>query len=582
MDKNTKPLWISNPKPNRINGIKVGAKVYDITNSIQRAHCINELVIRVYLNSNKFTKIAKMKNIQPQELKDYIYGLSKEEIENDFDAVCKKVENEIVKYGKITIYIEYGENNVLGEFSNLSRNYKENEKEINKIIIQIFKFVKVLEYNHIVHGDLKPSNFLFSERNGKYRKLILNDFDTSFVLNKTSSFKTINTPAFTPCYPAPEFVRMYGNKVSSKTDVFVAGLIAYKLLNEDKYPSELENFLNEHSEDEIYLLKSNYFEEIQNGNIRISPPKNGNEELKKIILKTLIVDPAKRPTADTVVKELKKCIRKKQIEESGEEMKNKIKKLNNINGNDNINIDVGCNSGKIIVNNRKKKFKNGIISMFSFIFITVIVLAVILALIFAKNIPFLNGTVVETTNPTISEISNDITEITSVTTSGYIEAEVNEESEYYTYNGMATVTEVPINVENDLLEIRKGFNSEHCSIYKREDFEVIKMNGLEYYNGISLNGECHYPNNAGITYNINGYQAISFMLGHVDDTYYQEEFELKVYLDNTLYNFDKPYVIKNNDNPIQIEIPIDGKETIRFEGIVNITSKYLLTDFKIY
>lgn len=97
------------------------------------------------------------------------------------------------------------------------------EREAARIIYEISKAVEFLHINDIAHRDLKPENLLYtSTLPNAVLKL------TDFGFAKTSSFKSLQTPCYTPYYVAPEVLGP--EKYDKSCDMWSLGVIMYILL----------------------------------------------------------------------------------------------------------------------------------------------------------------------------------------------------------------------------------------------------------------------------------------------------------------------------------------------------------------
>ena len=130
----------------------------------------------------------------------------------------------------------------------------------------------------IVHRDIKPQN-IFVSKTGDYK---LGDFGIAKTVERTTGGTKIGTYSFM----APE---VYHSKpYGSSADLYSLGLVMYWLLNERRLP-----FLP-------LPPKSPTYEETETARHRrfmgekLPEPKNGSEELKKIVLKACAFDPKDR------------------------------------------------------------------------------------------------------------------------------------------------------------------------------------------------------------------------------------------------------------------------------------------------
>jgi tousled-like kinase len=106
-----------------------------------------------------------------------------------------------------------------------------NEKEAKAIIIQIFSGLKYLteQKRPIIHFDLKPGNILFHDGEVK-----ITDFGLSKVMEENQDqLELTSQGAGTYWYLPPECFDTGGKeppKISSKVDVWSAGVIFYQML----------------------------------------------------------------------------------------------------------------------------------------------------------------------------------------------------------------------------------------------------------------------------------------------------------------------------------------------------------------
>jgi eukaryotic-like serine/threonine-protein kinase len=94
--------------------------------------------------------------------------------------------------------------------------------ERKKLVIQLFTGLDFAHQNQIIHRDIKPENILIS----KNLELKIGDFGLALSINDsfvTSQFHIVGTPT----YMSPEQIR--GDKLTSKSDLFSAGIVAYEL-----------------------------------------------------------------------------------------------------------------------------------------------------------------------------------------------------------------------------------------------------------------------------------------------------------------------------------------------------------------
>jgi len=166
--------------------------------------------------------------------------------------------------------------------------------EIRRIMIQLCGAVKYLHQRDVVHRDIKAGNiFLDAEMNVK-----LGDFGLAAVMeptnDPTSSMSTHarrTTFCGTPNYLAPEILDKSGGGHGMSVDIWSIGILAY-FLAVGKAPFHAK------SKEDIYkkLRKGEY------GWPELTPDSNEiPEDLKGLVAK-LLVEEAKRPTPDKIVR----------------------------------------------------------------------------------------------------------------------------------------------------------------------------------------------------------------------------------------------------------------------------------------
>lgn len=290
-----KPTWEDINK-------KLGKKIYNINDEEQIDSCINELVVRHYLELLNFVNVTKLDKIEPETIKKYIDGTynDTEYIRNKFEDVKYDIEEFIRNnnINKVELYIERGQDVVAYQIHKISNSNDRNDAL--KMVREIFSLVHTMHANFIVHSDLKPHNLMYCTRNGN-DTLVLNDFDTSFVLPPKLPSRTIDKPALSIHFAAPEQFDSPGN-IGYATDVYSVALISYLTLNQGVHPAEydpdsFEPLSNEQLERNIVKM----FKYLKNNKISWTPPKNGSNKIKETILQAMSIDKTKRPTAKEIL-----------------------------------------------------------------------------------------------------------------------------------------------------------------------------------------------------------------------------------------------------------------------------------------
>jgi eukaryotic-like serine/threonine-protein kinase len=113
----------------------------------------------------------------------------------------------------------------------ITRYAQDNELSVRERLELFLRVGDAVQYAHrnlVVHRDLKPSNILVSD-DGTVKLL---DFGIAKVLEITGERDATHTATrlFTPDYAAPEQIR--GERVTTATDVYSLGVIAYELLTD--------------------------------------------------------------------------------------------------------------------------------------------------------------------------------------------------------------------------------------------------------------------------------------------------------------------------------------------------------------
>ena len=150
-------------------------------------------------------------------------------------------------------------------------------EEIIKLGKDISHALILCENKNIVHRDIKPANIMVSQ----FTDYKLGDFGVSKIMDHA----TYATPMGTPEYQAPEVVHM--ERYGHRADIYSLGVTLYWLLNNRRMPfvdanKKLDPMVNEATKRKRY-----------EGN-KLPAPKNGSDELKKIVLKACEYEPGKR------------------------------------------------------------------------------------------------------------------------------------------------------------------------------------------------------------------------------------------------------------------------------------------------
>jgi calcium/calmodulin-dependent protein kinase I len=171
-------------------------------------------------------------------------------------------------------------------FDRICEKEKYTEREARAVIIHLTKAVYYMHQKNIVHRDLKPENILLKSKTDD-TSIKLADLGFAALLSPTKSLMT--TPCGTPGYVAPEILS--GKPYSSPVDIWSLGVIFYILLC--GYPP----FVSERDD------QKELFELIKHGKYTFDPTDWGkiSPGAKDLVSKILVVDPAKRFTAQQIL-----------------------------------------------------------------------------------------------------------------------------------------------------------------------------------------------------------------------------------------------------------------------------------------
>jgi len=134
--------------------------------------------------------------------------------------------------GRPYIVMEYVPGVPVRQFCN---EHKLDIKERLKLFIQICEGVQHAHQKAIIHRDIKSSNVLVSEADGEFRPKII-DFGLAKAVGEDLTGKTIQTQMGeilgTLEYMSPEQVDFTGDKVDTRTDIYLLGVLLYSLLTD--------------------------------------------------------------------------------------------------------------------------------------------------------------------------------------------------------------------------------------------------------------------------------------------------------------------------------------------------------------
>ena len=174
--------------------------------------------------------------------------------------------------GKIYIRME-----LLTPLQKVTKERLLSEKEVIKLGKDICKALILCESRNIIHRDIKPDNIMISKF-GDYK---LGDFGVSKVMSHTTGATMTGTEG----YMAPEVLHI--EKYGKEVDIYSLGIVMYWLLNNRRMP-----FIG--ADEKVTLVNANQAAIRRYQGEKIPAPKNGSNELKKIVLKACEYKPKDR------------------------------------------------------------------------------------------------------------------------------------------------------------------------------------------------------------------------------------------------------------------------------------------------
>lgn len=174
--------------------------------------------------------------------------------------------------GKIYIRME-----LLTPLQKVTKEHLLSAKEVIKLGKDICKALILCESRNIIHRDIKPDNIMISQF-GDYK---LGDFGVSKVMSHTTGATMTGTEG----YMAPEVLHI--EKYGKEVDIYSLGIVMYWLLNNRRMP-----FIG--ADEKVTLVNANQAAIRRYQGEKIPAPKNGSDELKKIVLKACEYKPKDR------------------------------------------------------------------------------------------------------------------------------------------------------------------------------------------------------------------------------------------------------------------------------------------------
>ena len=174
--------------------------------------------------------------------------------------------------GKIYIRME-----LLTPLQKVTKERLLSEEEVIKLGKDICKALILCESRNIIHRDIKPDNIMIS----KFNDYKLGDFGVSKVMSHTTGATMTGTEG----YMAPEVLHI--EKYGKEVDIYSLGIVMYWLLNNRRMP-----FIG--ADEKVTLVNANQAAMRRYHGEKIPAPKNGSDELKKIVLKACEYKPKDR------------------------------------------------------------------------------------------------------------------------------------------------------------------------------------------------------------------------------------------------------------------------------------------------
>ena len=174
--------------------------------------------------------------------------------------------------GKIYIRME-----LLTPLQKVTKERLLSEEEVIKLGKDICKALILCESRNIIHRDIKPDNIMISQF-GDYK---LGDFGVSKIMSHTTGATMTGTEG----YMAPEVLHI--EKYGKEVDIYSLGIVMYWLLNNRRMP-----FIG--ANEKVTLVNANQAAIRRYQGEKIPAPKNGSNELKKIVLKACEYKPKDR------------------------------------------------------------------------------------------------------------------------------------------------------------------------------------------------------------------------------------------------------------------------------------------------
>ncbi|DBA02655.1 TPA: hypothetical protein N0F65_010480 [Lagenidium giganteum] len=225
--------------------------------------CINKSSLNPKDRSNLVQEISILKEL------DHPHIIKLFDVYDDDSEMCYLV-------------MEYAEGGEL--FDRIIAKEYYTEAEAKKVVKVVAKVLAFCHARGVTHRDLKPENLLYADES-ENAKIKIADFGFAKLVTAETNMSTM---CGTPGYYAPEIVRK--QPYDNKCDIWSLGVITYILL------CGFPPFYDENQVEEM--------RKILQGDFEFVPPyfDTVSSQAKDLIRKMLVVDPAKRMSAETVLR----------------------------------------------------------------------------------------------------------------------------------------------------------------------------------------------------------------------------------------------------------------------------------------
>ena len=259
--------------------------------------CASEIIVRTFMERNNFDITTRTFEIEPSHLRKKLNSYDINDIQSNFCRIFEEVKEYIEQNcTNVAVNIEKAQTISSGQLAKISKS----EELREEFFVRLFEILAVIHKNGIIHRDLKVENLCYVRRNG-IDVIVMNDWDSSFILQNdlTDGIKNV-LPMATPLYASPE--QISGGKLGKHTDVWQAGMIIYYLYNNCRFPEQY-NCIERENNSEIFEDIGNILEYMSVRQRTFTPPENGSDYIKKLIMLTLKIN--NRPTAEEILQRLK-------------------------------------------------------------------------------------------------------------------------------------------------------------------------------------------------------------------------------------------------------------------------------------